>query len=823
LSGRVPAPELPPGPRSALVIATNTYADETLSQLRAPARDAADLADVLADPGVGAFTVTLLLDRTAHEIRLGVEDFLANRGHDDLLVLYLSCHGIRDKRGRLYFAATDSRKTHLGATGVESSWLLDQLDECRARRQVVILDCCFSGAFAVGAKGEPEIDLQRHLLSQGRGRAVLTASRAGEYSFEGEVLAGALPAGSVFTSGMVEGLRSGAADTDQDGFVSVEDAYDYAFAYVRERGVAQTPQRWVYGAEGKIWLARNPTGATIKPVPLPEALRAALDNPHPEVRLGVVTTLGIWLTEGAGRAQTAQRELQDIAETEIPRVAGAARALLSAGTIDEAAAPAMPTPAPAPEHLLEAARAEAKEIVEAAQREYDEIIVHAELLRTRADQDMAIARAAADQASERLVEAERVLADRQTDAARILSEAEHERDRERLKVVADLDARREATEREIGTRRTQLAQDRLALKAQAERIINDARAQAHRLLSEASEARRTVQIRVVIDPRSLPEPDLGLVSRGYDRVEVDRYLTGLRSFAGNLSGMEPPSPPAFATERRGYSREQVDYYIAIVRHLISRSLHDRAALRVETATMFVNMARRSQILVDRLIGHLDRLERGEQDPDRLSELFQLDHLATRMRRNDENLLVLAGADSTRIQREPAAFMDVLRAAQSEVEHYTRIEFGVIDQDIEIAAHAVNDLVHLVAELFDNATAFSPPDTKVNIEARRRGDRAVLQVEDRGIGMSPDQYSELNERLSAPPPLIGTTVTRMIGLAVVARLAARLGLAVELRPSATRGTVAEVRLPAGVLAWRYPGRAGAEPSANQRPRRPPSQG
>ena len=139
-----------------------------------------------------------------------------------------------------------------------------------------------------------------------------------------------------------------------------------------------------------------------------------------------------------------------------------------------------------------------------------------------------------------------------------------------------------------------------------------------------------------------------------------------------------------------------------------RTAAEQAALRASVATMFVNLARRSQILVDRLIGHLDRLERGEEDPDRLAELFQLDHLATRMRRNDENLLVLAGADSTRIQREPAALIDVLRAAQSEVEHYTRIEFGTVDRDIEVSAHAVNDMVHLVAELFDNATAFPPP-------------------------------------------------------------------------------------------------------------------
>ncbi len=229
-----------------------------------------------------------------------------------------------------------------------------------------------------------------------------------------------------------------------------------------------------------------------------------------------------------------------------------------------------------------------------------------------------------------------------------------------------------------------------------------------------------------------------------------------------------------------------------------RTAAEQAALRASVSTMFVNLARRSQILVDRLIGHLDRLERGEEDPDRLAELFQLDHLATRMRRNDENLLVLAGADSTRIQREPAALIDVLRAAQSEVEHYTRIEFGMIDRDIEVSAHAVNDMVHLVAELFDNATAFSPPNSTVLVEARKHGETSVLSVEDRGIGISREQLRDLNERL-AKPPMVDVAVSRMMGLVVVARLATRHGVRVELRNSDNeRGTVADVALPLSVL-------------------------
>ncbi|MEE6259579.1 sensor histidine kinase [Plantactinospora sonchi] len=253
-----------------------------------------------------------------------------------------------------------------------------------------------------------------------------------------------------------------------------------------------------------------------------------------------------------------------------------------------------------------------------------------------------------------------------------------------------------------------------------------------------------------------------------------------------------------------------------------RTAAEQAALRASVSTMFVNLARRSQILVDRLIGHLDRLERGEEDPDRLAELFQLDHLATRMRRNDENLLVLAGADSTRVQREPAALIDVLRAAQSEVEHYTRIEFGMVDRDIEVQAQAVNDLVHLVAELFDNATAFSPPDSQVLVEARRVGDRATLYVEDRGIGITAEQLQDLNDRL-AKPPAVDVTVSRMMGLVVVARLASRHGVQVELRAGNDRGTVADVTLPSAMLIPRAlagrAGQPGALPTAAPAPHQP----
>ena len=174
---------------------------------------------------------------------------------------------------------------------------------------------------------------------------MLTASTATEYSFEGEPTDAAAPAGSVFTAALVKGLRTGAADTDQDGLVSVDDAYSYVFDQVQAAGAAQTPQRWLYGAEGKILLARNPAGPTIIPAPLPESLRAGLDSPRPGIRIGAVTELGEWLTSGdPARAATARRHLQEVADTDIPRVARTARTLLDTGTTAEPPAPAAPPP-----------------------------------------------------------------------------------------------------------------------------------------------------------------------------------------------------------------------------------------------------------------------------------------------------------------------------------------------------------------------------------------------------------------------------------------------------------------------------------------------
>lgn len=235
---------------------------------------------------------------------------------------------------------------------------------------------------------------------------------------------------------------------------------------------------------------------------------------------------------------------------------------------------------------------------------------------------------------------------------------------------------------------------------------------------------------------------------------------------------------------------------------------EQAALRTSVSAMFLNLARRSQSLVDRMISHLDDIERNEEDPKRLSRMFALDHLATRMRRNDENLLVLAGADSSPPRTDDAPVIDALRASQSEVEHYNRIEFGTVDTDVLVVAHAVNDVVRLAAELFDNATRFSPPDSAVVCEARRLGDQMIVQIEDRGVGMAQDQVGRLNAWLAAPPAVEVTTFRKM-GLAVVARLAARHQIRVELRCDPNYGTIAYVALPRTILVLPRSRLRGAE--------------
>ncbi|MEV0280171.1 nitrate- and nitrite sensing domain-containing protein [Streptomyces sp. NPDC050610] len=222
----------------------------------------------------------------------------------------------------------------------------------------------------------------------------------------------------------------------------------------------------------------------------------------------------------------------------------------------------------------------------------------------------------------------------------------------------------------------------------------------------------------------------------------------------------------------------------------------QADMRRGVSEVFVNLARRSQVLLHRQLTLLDTMERRTEDTDELADLFRLDHLTTRMRRHAEGLVILSGAAPSRQWRKPIQLMDVVRAAVAEVEDYERIEVRRLPR-LAVSGPAVADLTHLVAELLENATVFSPPHTAVQVVGERVSNGFTLEIHDRGLGMTPDAQLEANLRL-AETPEFELSDTDRLGLFVVSRLARRQGVRVSLQPSPYGGTTAVVLIPEALL-------------------------
>ncbi|MEU6952854.1 nitrate- and nitrite sensing domain-containing protein [Streptomyces sp. NPDC045714] len=236
---------------------------------------------------------------------------------------------------------------------------------------------------------------------------------------------------------------------------------------------------------------------------------------------------------------------------------------------------------------------------------------------------------------------------------------------------------------------------------------------------------------------------------------------------------------------------------------------EQAMLRGNVNAIFTNLSRRNQSLIEGQLTLITDLENNEADPDQLESLFKLDHLATRMRRNGENLLVLAGEEPGRRWNQPVPLVDVLRAASSEVESYERIQLTGVPES-EIHGQAVTDLVHLLAELLENATTFSSPQTKVKVTATRLPDgRVMVEIHDKGIGLTAEDFADINHKL-ANPPTVDAAVSQRMGLFVVGRLADRHGIRVQLRPSGEQaGTTSLVMLPDAITHG-----GGGEPGSGQ---------
>jgi WD40 repeat protein len=314
------------GNREALIIATGIHEDQALRRLRAPAQDAAALARVLSDPTIGQFHVQQVVDQPAHRVNRSIQQFFANRSLDDLLLVHLSCHGVKDDDGRLYFAATDTEKDLLASTAVSAHFLNDLMQRCRARSIVLLLDCCYSGAFLSGSKGDEGVHLKEKFF--GRGRAILTASNAIEYAWEGDELSGEGQP-SLFTSAIVNGLQTGEADQDRDGAVSINDLYAHVCEQVLAAKRGQTPLMWALEIERNLYIARNPHPLAMQPVELPPELQQALEHPLASVRAAIIDDLGPLLrSNDLGRSLAAREALKRLCEDDSRRVSAAARAIL---------------------------------------------------------------------------------------------------------------------------------------------------------------------------------------------------------------------------------------------------------------------------------------------------------------------------------------------------------------------------------------------------------------------------------------------------------------------------------------------------------------
>ncbi len=304
-------------------------------------------------------------------------------------------------------------------------------------------------------------------------------------------------------------------------------------------------------------------------------------------------------------------------------------------------------------------------------------------------------------------------------------------------------------------------------------------------------------ILLVLVARSVLRPLLALRTSALDVAQ--RRLPALVEQLRRPGGWKADVAPEPMAVHTGEDIGQVARAFDEVHREAVRLATEQAMMRSTVNDMFVNLSRRSQSMVERQLRIIDALESGERDPEALGELFRLDHLATRMRRNNENLLVLAGSETRQRSGGSRPVLDILRGAISEIEDYQRITIESVP-DAAVRGPAVNDLVHLTAELLDNATNFSPTEAQVVLASSLQPDGSLLvEIRDAGVGMSPAQRNAINNRL-AVPPMVDVSVSRHMGLFVVGRLAARHGISVRMVASGSeRGLTAAVSVPSALIA------------------------
>lgn len=261
--------------RLALLIGNSDHTDAGLARLAKPAHDVSGLARVLTDTRVGNFQVGengLLINRSNTEINIAIEEFFKSKKSDDFLLLYFAGHGILDDQGRLYLAATNTQRNTLKATGIAAEFIADAMYESNSKRQILILDCCHSGAFARGARAVVGNNVGTQAIFErsrtGYARIVITATDATQYAFESdnEMLGSSDESvNSIFTRFLIQGLETGEADKDGNGEITHDELFEYVREKVLDVTPRQTPQMWIYKYEGKLSIAHAPSIRSIQP------------------------------------------------------------------------------------------------------------------------------------------------------------------------------------------------------------------------------------------------------------------------------------------------------------------------------------------------------------------------------------------------------------------------------------------------------------------------------------------------------------------------------------------------------------------------------
>jgi hypothetical protein len=314
----------------ALIIGNSQYEDAGLARLAAPDVDVRTLVDLLQTPGIGAFDEVIpLLNEGLATVRKAIARFFDAKHRDDLLLLYFSGHGVRDEQGHLYLAVRDTERSVLAGTAIEASYVTTRMDRSASKRLVLVLDCCHSGAFGHGAKAAQgaSVGTASAFEGTGRGRVVLTATDSTQYAWEGEKIIGDVE-NSLFTHYLIEGLRTGAADRDEDGQITIDELYDYVYDHVLNETPKQTPGKWAFGQQGEIIIAQNPNVAVGK---LPSEIEDSLRSTLPNVRFQIMPELfTIGRGRHEGRARAAREALERLSSDDSRKVASGAFVYLQA-------------------------------------------------------------------------------------------------------------------------------------------------------------------------------------------------------------------------------------------------------------------------------------------------------------------------------------------------------------------------------------------------------------------------------------------------------------------------------------------------------------